>query len=286
MKSKFYTSQVIATANRIDVTKLPWVLYIDKKSLPTFGGIYFVGTDQESTAYIGQAGCFKTRFIGHHRKNAFEQLVDEYGQKCVKVRYWQAPLMPKCELVPFLSQLESYLIENFKTRYNHTANSLPKTPFASRQRTYYHPIYVQLNKLGEYYVPKSSDRTAGFYFSLQKIHMAENAIKYHSPTFIISSGTWKDALYEYENNLESEWKQYSTLYFLEVRFQARWINYVGQGGIEDYVLCGDQATFHRIFLNQRPGFKEFSIKYLRTGLTNCSKSDFCETLLNLTKAPT
>ncbi|MBW4560467.1 MAG: hypothetical protein KME32_04770 [Mojavia pulchra JT2-VF2] len=283
MKQKVYPSKIIATAKSINVTKLPWILYIDKKLLPTCGGIYFIGTDQEPTAYIGQAGSLKTRFIGHHRKTAFEQLVDECGQKDVKIRYWQAPLMPKSELVLFLSQLESYLIENSKTRFNYTANSLPKTPFQSRHRTYYGPIYVQLNKLGEYYVPKSSDGTSGFYFSLEKIHMAENAIKYHSPTFIISSGTWKDALYEYENNLESEWKQYSTLYFLEVKFQARWINYVGQGGMEDYVLSGNQATFYRIFLNEHPGFKEFSIKYLRTGLTNCSKSDFCETLLNLTR---
>ncbi|MBD2358073.1 hypothetical protein H6G41_26260 [Tolypothrix sp. FACHB-123] len=283
MKSKFYTSQVITTANNIDVTKLPWVLYIDKKSLPTYGGIYFVGTDQEPTAYIGQAVCFKSRFIAHHRKEAFEQLVNEYGRKAVKIRYWQAPLMPKSEWISFVSQLETFLIKNSQTRFNYTADSLPKIPFTTTQRTYVGPIYIQLNKLGEYYVPKSSDGTAGFYFSVEKLHMAENAIKYHSPTFIISSGTWKDALYEYRNNLEPEWKQYSTLYFLEVRFQARWINYVGQGGIEDYVLSGDQANFHRIFLNRESGFKEFSIKYLRTGLTNCSRSDFCETLLHLTR---
>ncbi|MDZ8183621.1 MAG: hypothetical protein RMX96_01995 [Nostoc sp. ChiSLP02] len=283
MKQKVYPSKIIATAKSINITKLPWILYIDKKSLPTCGGIYFIGTDQEPTAYIGQAGCLKTRFIGHHRKNSFEQLVEECGQEDVKIRYWQAPLMPKSELVLFLPQLENYLIENSKTRFNHTPNSLPKTPFASRHRTYCGPIYVQLNKLGEYYVPKSSDGTAGFYFSLEKIHMAENAIKYRSPTFIISSGTWQDALYQYDNNLDPKWKQYSTLYFLEVRFQARWINYAGQGGIEDYILSGDQATFYRIFLNEYPGFKEFSIKYLRTGLTNCSKSDFCESLLNLTR---
>ncbi|PHJ59239.1 hypothetical protein VF14_16905 [Nostoc linckia z18] len=283
MKQKVYPSKIIATAKSINVTKLPWTLYIDKKSLPTYGGIYFVGTDQEPTAYIGQAGCLKTRFFKHHRKNSFDQLIDESGEQSVKIRYWQAPLMPKSELVLFLSQLESYLIENSKTRYNYTANSLPKTPFPSHHRTYYGFIFVQLNKLGEYYVPKSSDGTAGFYFSLKKIHMAEKAIKYRSPTFIISSGTWQDALYEYENNLDPKWKQYSTLYFLEVRFQARWINYVGQGGIEDYVLSGDQATFYRIFLNEYPGFKEFSMKYLTTGLTNCSKSDFCETLLNLTR---
>ena len=100
MKPKFYPSQVLATAQRIDVTKLPWVLYINKKSLPTLGGIYFVGTDEEPTAYIGQARCFKSRFIGHHRKKAFEQMVDEYGHKNVKIRYWQVPSMPKSELVP------------------------------------------------------------------------------------------------------------------------------------------------------------------------------------------
>lgn len=286
MKSKVYPSQVIATAKSIDVTKLPWVLYIDKKSLPIFGGIYFVGTDEEPKAYIGKAECFKSRFIGHHRKEAFEQLLEDYGHKNVKIRYWQVLPMQKSELTSFLCQLESYLIETSKTRFNDTANSLPKTPYPSVCRTHYGPIYVQLNKLGEYYVPKSSDGTAGFYFSGKKLHMAQNAAKYLSPTFIISSGSWQDAFDEYRNNIDPKWKQYSTLYFLEVKFRARRFDYVGQGDIEDYVLSGDQATFNRVFLNELPGFKEFSIKYLRTGLTNCSKSDFCETLLDLTKAPT
>ncbi|MHC5767259.1 MAG: hypothetical protein ACYTXI_16860 [Nostoc sp.] len=61
MKSKVYPSKVITTARSIDVTKLPWILYIDKKSLPIFGGIYFVGTDEEPKAYIGKAECFKSR---------------------------------------------------------------------------------------------------------------------------------------------------------------------------------------------------------------------------------
>lgn len=113
--------------------------------------------------------------------------------------------------------------------------------------------------------------------------MAENAITYHSPTFIISSGSFRDALYEYGNDVDPKWKQYTTLYFLEVRFQARWITYAGNGGIENYILSGDQAVFRRFFLNEYSGFKEFSIKYLRTGLTNCSQSDFCETLLELTR---
>jgi hypothetical protein len=283
MKDKSYPYQVIATAKSIDVNKLPSVLYIDKKLLPTFGGIYFVGTDQEPTAYIGQAKCFKSRFIGHHRTEAFEQLVKEYGHQAVKIRYWQAPLMPQWELVSFISQLESFFIKTSKTRFNYTSDSIPTTPFASKHRTHYGPIYVQLNKLGEYYVPKSSDGTAGFYFSIEKMHMAQNAITFHSPTFIISSGSFRDALYEYGNNVDPKWKQYTTLYFLEVRFQARWITYAGNGGIENYILSGDQAVFRRDFLNEYSGFKEFSIKYLRTGLTNCSKSDFCETLLKLTR---
>ncbi|BAY39738.1 hypothetical protein NIES2111_41150 [Nostoc sp. NIES-2111] len=284
MKDKSYPYQVIATAKSIDVNKLPWVLYIEKKSLPIFGGIYFVGTDQEPKAYIGKAECFKSRFIGHHRKKAFEQLLEECGHENVKIRYWQAPSMPKSELVSFLLQLEDYLIKNSKTRFNYTINSLPKVPYIPIRRTHAGPIYVQLNKLGEYYVPKSSDGTAGFYFSIEKLHMAQNATKFHSPTFIISSGSWQDAFYEYgNNNVDPKWKQYSTLYFLEVKFRARWISYAGHGGIEDNVLSGDQAVFRWKFLNQYSGFKEFSIKYLRTGLTNCSKSDFCEKLLELTR---
>lgn len=285
MSTPSYSSKILAIAKNIDVSQLRWVLYVEKNSLPTCGGLYFVGTDLEPTAYIGQTECFKTRFLGHHRKSAFEQLLEEHGKENVKIRYWQAPPMPRYELVSFLPQLEAYFIKKSKTRFNNTANSLPKTPSPSIRRTHYGPIYVQLNQLSEYSVAQVVDGEAGFYFSVKKLSLAENAVKYKAPAFLISSGGWEDACIAYQE-VKPEWKHYSTLYFLETRFRARWIKRVGRDGLEEFILRGDLATFRRVFLNDLPGFKEFSIRYLRTGLTNCSDSDFCETLLSLTNNST
>lgn len=285
MQTRTPSEKEPTTTQHIDLAKLPWVLYVDRRQLPSCAGIYFVSTDQEPTAYIGMAECFKTRFTRHHRSDAFEQLIEEYGRENVKIRYWQAPPMPKYELKSYLLNLENQLIRNSKTRFNNTANSVPKIPPRSVRRTYHGPIYVQINQLGKYYVERSEDGTAGFLFSARKLHMAENAKKYHSPAFLISSGTWEEAWDKYIEYMEikPEWRQYSTLYFLESAFRARWIESSKPGSREEYVLMGDRATFHRIFLNELPEFKEFAIKYLSTGLTNCSSSDFCETLLSMTK---
>lgn len=285
MKPRSTSSKVIDTAKRIAQSKLPSILYVDKRLLPTYGGIYFVGTDQEPTAYIGQTQCFKTRFIRHHRREAFERLLNENGRENVKIRYWEAPPMPKSELINFLCQLETYLIQHSKTRINCTANSLPKIPSSSTRRTNYGPIYVQLNQISEYFIEPSVDGTANCYFSVTKLHMAENAVEHRSPVFLISSGSWKDwkdASCEFEE-IKLEWKQYPTLYFLEIRFRAHCIDPVGRGGREEFRLSGDKASFYKVFLNDLSGFKEFSIKYLRTGLINCSDSDFCETLLKITQ---
>jgi len=282
MKSRPPNPRAIAIAQAINVSSLPWVLYVNKNLLPASGGIYFVGTDQEPSAYLGQSQCFRTRFPGHHRKEAFQQLLNENGSENVKIRYWLAPVMPTYELSTFLYDIESYLIKNLKTRFNNTANSIPKTPPKHIRRTFQGPIYVQLNQLGEYYVPRTSDGTSGFYFSAAKLHAAENAVKYRSPSFLISSGSWKEAQDEY-GNIPEEWKQYTTLYFLEAGFRACWIESDGGSGREEYILGGNRASFHQVFLNDLPGFKEFSIKYLHTGLTNCSESDFCETLLAITR---
>jgi len=285
MRKRLPNPRTITIAQTINVSSLPWVLYIHKNTLPTSGGIYFVGTDQEPSAYIGQAQCFKTRFPGHHRKEAFQKLIHESGEEHVKIRYWAAPLMPKHELITFLCEVEGYLINTLKPRFNNTANSIPKTPAKRISRTFQGPIYAQVNQLGLYYVPRTSDDTSGFYFSAAKLHAAENAVRYRSPSFLISSGTWKQAKEEY-GDIPEDWKQYTTLYFLEAGFRARWIelgeSYEGIGR-EEYILGGDQASFHQFFLNDLPGFKEFSIKYLHTGLTNCSNSDFCETLLAITQ---
>ena len=62
MKTRSPNPKAIAMARTIDVSSLSWVLYINKNTLPTSSGIYFVGTDQEPSAYIGQAQCFKTRW--------------------------------------------------------------------------------------------------------------------------------------------------------------------------------------------------------------------------------
>jgi len=282
MPTRTPNPRTVAIARAINVSSLPWVLYINKNTLPASGGIYFVGTDQEPSAYIGQAQCFKTRFPGHHRKEAFQQLIHESGEEKVKIRYWVAPVMPKHELITFLCDVERHFINTLNTRFNNTASSIPKTPVKRILRTFHGPIYVQLNQLGEYYVPRTSDGTSGFYFSAAKLHAAENAVRYRSPSFLISSGTWEDAEEEYED-IPEDWKQYTTLYFLEAGFRARRIESGDGSGREAYILGGDQASFHQFFLNDLPGFKEFSIKYLHTGLTNCSDSDFCETLLAITQ---
>jgi hypothetical protein len=252
------SKKLTTPTQRIDLAKLPWVLYVNKRQLPTCGGIYFVGTDQEPTAYIGMAESFKQRFITHHRSDAFEQLIKESGEKSVKIRFWQAPPMPKDKLRSFLLNLEDQLIRKSKTRFNNTANSAPKTPPQSIRRTYHGPIYVQINQLGKYYVERSEDGTAGFLFSTRKLHMAENAVNRRSPAFLISSGTWEEAWDEYIEYMEikPEWGQYSTLYFLESAFRARWIEPSKPGSREEYVLMGDRATFHRIFLNELPGLFE------------------------------
>lgn len=290
MKPKSSNPKVNSIAESIDIQKLPWVLYSDKKMLPIHGGIYFVGTDEEPTAYIGQAGCLKTRFIGHHREKSFEELSNKGGEKNVRIRYWQAPPMSKNELMTFLLQIETLLIKKFKPRLNYTAipqpEKLPPTdPSNQRGIIYKGAVYVQLNQLSEYEydISQATDDTANFYFSARKLCMAEKAVKFKSPAFLISSGSWEDAYYSCGYGVKPEWKQYPTLYFLEARFRARWIKRIGQDNREEFMLSGDQASFHRVFLNEFPGFKEFSIKYLRTGLTNCSNSDFCRTLLEITR---
>jgi len=274
MPTRTPNPKTVAIAQKINVSSLPWVLYINKNTLPASSGIYFAGTDQEPSAYLGQAQCFKTRFPEHHSKEAFQQLIHESGEENVKIRYWVAPAMPKHELITFLCDVEKYLIDTLKPRLIDPAKKPPRPRPG--------PIYVQLNQLGKYYVPRTSDGTSGFYFSAAKLHVAQKAVRYRAPSFLISSGTWEDAEEEY-GDIPEDWKQYTTLYFLEAGFRARRIESGYGSGREEYILGGDQASFHQFFLNDLPGFKEFSIKYLHTGLTNCSNSDFCETLLAITQ---
>jgi hypothetical protein len=258
---------------------------VDKAKLPIYGGVYFVGSDNDPTAYIGQSQCLKSRFISHHRKEAFNQLVKEHGEQDIKIRYWKAPSLPKDDLQTLLIGVEGCLITSRKPKINCTSNSIPKTPCKQSRIPFRGPVYVQVNQLGvmgSYSIRKTHDSTSRCYLSLRKLADAENAARYRSPVFLISSGSWEDACFEF-GHIPDNWKQYTTLYFLSVMFRALRVEFAWDDLPHEYCLSGNQATFHQVLLNELPGFKDFSIRYLHTGFTNCSQSAFCSTLFEVAR---
>jgi hypothetical protein len=67
----------------IDILKLPFVSFDERKKLPPTGGVYFVvNPEPEQLCYIGKAQNLRSRWAGHHRAHQMQPVSRIHWLNC------------------------------------------------------------------------------------------------------------------------------------------------------------------------------------------------------------
>lgn len=257
---------------------MPCLAYSQRKELPASPGIYFVGNSSEPVMYIGLSRNLKARHINHHRKSQFESI------KNVEIRFRSLPL----EMVENIQDLGSSLTKLEKQAilfYNPPINStaVPNEPAFT---TSHGPVYVQTHNVKKEGYCAHFDATddAEIGVNTRKFSMITRAISDSRPIFLIASGSFSD--YEsanYHNLSELGRFRGERIYVLVSCFIPYGYEKNGHD-VPDFVVYGGNPRIFRgnyTILNLKPGFLEFKKSYLTLGFTNCERSSFAKTLLQI-----
>lgn len=103
----------------IDILKLPFVSFDQRKKLPLTGGVYFVvNPEPERLCYIGKAQSLRSRWAAHHRSNQMEPTTRIHWLNCVDEQQ--------------RVRLEDRLIAFYTPQWNRAVVSLPQPDLVTR----------------------------------------------------------------------------------------------------------------------------------------------------------
>ncbi|MFH7245618.1 MAG: GIY-YIG nuclease family protein [Spirulina sp.] len=252
--------------------------YSQRQGLPSLPGIYFVGNLNEPVMYVGLSRNLKARHINHHRKSQFESISD------VEIRFRTLPpkMVEKIQDVDqSLKRLEKQAIDFYNPPINNT--SVPCDP---NPKTVHGPVYVQIHNVKESGYCAHFDAENGDELGVNtgKLTMITKAVSDSRPIFLIASGIFEDYenAQDYDLSILEKYRR-ERIYILISCF----IPYgYEENGLYDpvFIVYGGNSRIFKsdyVVLNDMPGFSEFKKSYLCLGFTNCERSSFSETLLQL-----
>lgn len=262
----------------LHVKSMSCLAYSQRRELPPLPGIYFVGNADEPVMYVGLSRNLKARHISHHRKSQFESINN------VEIRFKTLPpdMVGKLQdIEPSLRNLEKQAMDFYKPPINNTS-----VPCESEIKTLHGPVYVQTHNVKQAGYCTHFDAEDGdeLCVNTSKRSMITKAISDSRPIFLIASGLFEDYENEEYPNLSclEEFKR-DRIYMLISCFIPYGYEESDDYASEFIVYGGNSRIFKGdyVVLNAMPGFPEFKKSYLSLGFTNCERSDFAKTLLQL-----